>query len=288
MNINLNTRTSTGLRAAMLTTTVCASILAFAPDVLAYGNVGNTGGAFEAPSSNSLFTSSKDLSGGKANTDALTVLTEDQENALRDMLLQARLDLETGHIYSATRLLNNAMPEYKNNAEFLGFDANAENYGGNWPYATELLNQAHKLAPDDQDISALLFDVRREHAPNIQADFDWIKFGHSIEDVSSLSGFVDAGHHLIIGGDIKDNYVLGKGVRLDNGVIGDKTANKEQGEVYAQYSIQNGQQIEGAVFGNNEKSRWRWLLHLLKSAWRIDVDWRIPPSLLGNAGSDTG
>lgn len=168
--------------------------------------------------------------------------------------LNARLQLETGHIYDATKSLNALLAQNPNDAQLLGFTANAENYGGNWPYATYLLNQAHAIAPENQDITELLKEVRREHAQDVEADFDWIKYGHSLEDVSALSGMVNAGPHWQIGADVKDNEVQGRGVRLSDGYNGDKDQSKQQGELYTQYSWQNGQIVKASLFGNNEKA----------------------------------
>lgn len=178
--------------------------------------------------------------------------TAQNNTAKQNALLNARLQLETGHIYDATKLLNVQLAQNPNDIQLLGYTANAENYGGNWPYASYLLNQAHALAPENQDISELLKDIRREHAQAVQADFDWIKYGHSLEDIGTLSGMVNLANHWGAGADIKDNYTMGRDLRLSNGYVGDKNGNKQQGDIYALYSWQNGQTLKASVFGNNE------------------------------------
>lgn len=219
----------------------------------------------------------------------------DGKRSLRYKLLAARLELETGHIYRASKQLNSllAQPENKNNSELLGFTANAENYGGNWPYATELLNSAHAIAPDNQDVSELLHDIRRDNAQNAEIGYDWIKYGSTYENIGKIDGFVNAGNHLIIGGSAKYNNITGKTVRLANGTIGDSNGNKGQGELYAQYSIQNGQRFKISAFGNNDTAGtggyYSFLNPLGESILSAEYHkpyWEIPEAVLGDATRD--
>ncbi|HEU5046405.1 MAG TPA: hypothetical protein VFT64_01025 [Rickettsiales bacterium] len=238
-------------------TGLCASVLVSAPacNAAVYGSAAphDLGiQPFHLPEENK---SGEDLStlrvvGDESNQDE----TANPNNTLRYKLLEARLNLETGRIYDATKQLNTWLeqPEYKDNSELLGFTANAENFGGNWPYATELLEKAHTLAPENQDVTDLLDDIRRTDAQNVHIGYDWIKYGHSLEDIITVGGFVNAPNHLQFGGEIKENYTMGRSLRLSNGNVGDANANRMQGEVYGEYSVQNGQRIKGAIFGNND------------------------------------
>lgn len=251
-----------------LMSSACASLLlAGSVSNAAMADSGTSNALFIPPSHTTLFQQPSDLSKAPANLnvdhsgDAQIIGIIDQEatgeqdeqmDKLRYKLLQARLNLETGHVYSATKSLNEMAPAYSDNSEFLGFLANAENYGGNWPQAQYLLNNAHALAPENQDVIALQNSIGRDHAQNIELDYDWLRYGNSNENISQLGGYVNANSRVQIGALLEDNYILARDVRLSNGEVGDANANKQQGQIYAQYSTINGQRLEGAVYGNND------------------------------------
>jgi tetratricopeptide (TPR) repeat protein len=176
----------------------------------------------------------------------------DKQMGLRYELMHARTDLETGHIYNATKRLSALQPEYKDNPEVLGFTANAENYGGNWPEAATLLNKAQKIAPTDADILELKHDLRRDHAPNVTLDFEWVDYAHTLENITTIKGYVNATDHVIVGASLQDNYEQGKNLRLSDGRVGDFNGNREQGEIYAMYHTTNGIRVQGSLFGNND------------------------------------
>lgn len=252
---------------------ICMSLFltAYNSYVTAADNTGPSGEPFTPPATTSLFAAPADLSKPPvtplpSNSDTGTgpdgqimgvldnnASESDEEKAdkLRYKLIGARVDLETGHIYNATKSLNEIMPEYKNDAEYLGFTANAENYGGNWQQAEQLLKNAQAISPENQDVAELLNSVRREHAQNVEVDYDWMRYGNSNENISKLSGYVDAAPHVIVGASVEDNYILGRDLRLVNGFVGDTNSNKQQEELYAQYATTNGQNGKVAVYSNN-------------------------------------
>ncbi len=207
--------------------------------------------------------------------------------------LNARLDLETGHIYDATKILDSLLAQDKNDPQLLQLAANAENYAGNWPYALELLKQAHALSPENQDITELQKEIRRQHAQGAQVDFDWIKFGDTKEYVSGLSALINATSHVQVGASVKDNYTLGRNIRLSDGRVGDFNGNREAGEAFAQYSAANGQLAKASVFGNNDTAGGGLYYNFLNPLGITQFTgefqrpyWELPDAVLDDANRD--
>lgn len=175
----------------------------------------------------------------------------DQQTKLRYELLTARIDLETGHVYDATTRLNALLPNYKNDAQLLGFVANAENYGGNWPRAQQLLQEARELAPENEDLARLDRDMRRLNAPNIKLDYDWVKRGSSQEHLTGLSGFTNVTDHIQVGGLLQNDHIRARNVRRADGRVGNFTGEREQAELYALYHDENGIRGKLSFYANN-------------------------------------
>jgi hypothetical protein len=179
---------------------------------------------------------------------------------LRYELLAARIDVETGHVYAATQRLNGLMPEYPDDAQLMGFTANVENYGGNWHRAQALLAVAKTLAPENEDIALLDRDIRRTYSPNVKLDQEWVKRGDNRENITTLSGNVNATDKLVVGVVAQNNNVrIGKTVEDFDPLTGAVTKslakfrkNRVRGEVYAQYHRDNGDRFKVSLFGNND------------------------------------
>ena len=179
-------------------------------------------------------------------------LQNERQIALRYELLKARADVETGHIYNAASRLNALAPEYKNDTQLLGFIANVENYGGNWPRAQQLLKTAREMAPENEDLAKLDHDMRRLNAPNLKIDHEWVMRGDSNEQITTLSGFAQATSQMQIGALLANDSAHAENIRRADGRIGNFNGNRQQGELYAQYSAENGVRTKVSLFGNND------------------------------------
>ena len=73
----------------------------------------------------------------------------DAQRYLRNQLTHARIDLETGKHNAAIDRLNELKETYSNDAQYLGYLANAENFAGRWPRSLKLLKDAEALAPEN-------------------------------------------------------------------------------------------------------------------------------------------
>ncbi len=174
------------------------------------------------------------------------------QTLLRYELMAARLDLETGRVYHAARRLNSLLPQYPDDPQLLGFAANAENYGGNWPRAGQLLATASALAPENEDIARFKRDVRRLHAQHVMLDYVWQKRGSSHDHITSLSGHADVTDHLQAGLLLADDRVIARNVRRADGRVGKFTGHRQQGELFLRLHGENGQLATLSLFANND------------------------------------
>lgn len=171
---------------------------------------------------------------------------------LRHALLAARTDLETGHVYDATRRLNALMPEYPNDAQLLGFAANAEHYAGNTHRASALLSVARTLAPENEDIALLHRDIRRVYTQHVKLDHEWVKRGKNNEQISTLSAQVNATPDFVISAVAQNDYVRAKNIRRADGRVGNFTKNRQRAELSAAYHRDNGDRAKISLFANND------------------------------------
>jgi tetratricopeptide (TPR) repeat protein len=177
---------------------------------------------------------------------------DERQIALRYELLAARADLETGNVYHATSRLNDLAPEYPNDAQLKGFLANAENYGGNWPRALTLLKEARTITPENEDLARLDRDIRRLNSPNVKIDHEWVKRGRNQEQITTLSGYVDAADNIQVGANLQNDHVRAKNIRRADGRIGNFSENRQRGELYAQVHGDNGMRAKLSLYGNND------------------------------------
>lgn len=179
-------------------------------------------------------------------------LQSNVQTVLRYELLKARLELETGKVYAASDRLNTLVPHYEDDPQLLGFTANAENYGGNWSRAQSLLRRARELAPTNEDIAELDDSIRRESAPGVKLDFEWLKRGNDDHYISTATGYGYVNNDLLFGLIVQNNRVIARNERRADGRVGNFNDNKQRGEFYGIYSWEDGNYLKGALFANND------------------------------------
>lgn len=195
----------------------------------------------------------KDASGQEALAALpVTGASEQSQLRLRYELLAARADLESGHVYAATERLNALMPEYPNDAQLLGFAANAEHYGGNSARAQNLLKVAKGLAPENEDIALLDRDIRRASAPGVVLDHEWVSRDADDQQITTLKGFANANDHVQIGAQVQNNSVEADNIRRADGRIGNFDKSKQRGEINVLWHDENGKRAKAALFANND------------------------------------
>ncbi len=194
-----------------------------------------------------------------------------RQTVLRYELLTARLELETGKVHAASDRLNKLLPQYEQDAQLLGFAANAENYGGNWPRAQALLAQARELSPANEDIARLDRDIRRSYAPGAKLDFEWVSRGNDDEYITSASGYGYADENLLFGIIVQNNNVKAKAERRADGRVGNFSDDRQRGEIYGIYSWDLGSFIKASLFANNDTLGAGGIWHFLNQLGETEI-----------------
>ncbi len=184
--------------------------------------------------------------------EALASRRLEAQSRLRYELLNARIELETGEQYAASRRLNKLLPDYPDDSQLLGYTANAENYVGRWQRALKLLRRAHHLAPENEDIEILKRDIERLHAQHIKLDHEWRALGDSDEQITTLSGFYTVSEGMDIGVVLQNNLMDSATVRRADGRVDAFDEDKQRGEVFARYTDEQGATYRGSLFANND------------------------------------
>ncbi len=175
-----------------------------------------------------------------------------EQVTIREELLRARIDLESGKQSAAVDRMNALSKRYPNDAQVLGFSANAQYASGNWRRAQSLIDKAKGISPENEDIAVLDRDMRRQHAPNVKIDYEWRSQGDNNEHIVGVSGFAYAKSYLQVGVNLLSDWVHGKNVRRADGRLGNFTDTKQQGEVFVGHDFENGSNLTGSIFGNND------------------------------------
>ncbi len=176
-----------------------------------------------------------------------------QQQELRLQMLYARLELETGNEQQALSRLNTLNQHYPQDAQLMGYTANAENYTGNWSRALSLLDQAHGLNPHNQDIMLLKRDIEKLHAQHFMIDHEWRRIGNSDEQITTVGGMARIADNVEIGANIQNNELDASGLRRAySGQIDDYEYSKQRGELYAAYYFDDGGRLQGSLFANND------------------------------------
>ncbi len=177
----------------------------------------------------------------------------DAQARLRYELLNARMDIETGNHYEAVERLNELMPQYPNDAQLLGYTANAENYVGRWHRALRLLREAEALSPENEDIEDLKRDIEKLHAQHIKLDHEWRMLGDNDEQITTISGFATVSDGLDVGAEVQNNFVdSANGIRRADGRIGQFEDDRQRAEIFARYVEEDGTTYKASVFANND------------------------------------
>ncbi len=171
---------------------------------------------------------------------------------LRYELLKARVELEDGKPLKAVKNLNAIYGDYKDDAQYLGFLANAENYSGRWARALRLLREAQAMSPENEDIDVLKRDIERLHAQHIKLDHEWRKLGGNSEHISTLTGFATVSDGWDVGAELKNDHFSSQTIQRADGRLGEFKGNRQTGEVFVRRFRENGQTYKGSLFGANK------------------------------------
>ena len=176
----------------------------------------------------------------------------DAQRYLRNQLTHARIDLETGKHNAAIDRLNELKETYSNDAQYLGYLANAENFAGRWPRSLKLLKEAEALAPENEDIAELKRGIDKQHAQHIKLDHEFRQLGDNDENITTLSGFANIAEGWDLGVVARNNRVESTVVRRADGRLGVFDGDRQDGEIFLRHTEEDGEQYKASLFANND------------------------------------
>lgn len=176
----------------------------------------------------------------------------ERQTDLRMQLLSSRIDLETGNEQAALNRLEKIAPQYPNDAQLLGYTANAEYFAGRPARAERLLAQAQALAPENEDITHLKHMVERASGQHAKLDYEWKKTGKAKENIATLSGFAYVDPFNKIGANVQYNNVTSPALTRSNGTTRAADENKQRGELYVEHEFDDASHARFSLYGNND------------------------------------
>jgi hypothetical protein len=176
------------------------------------------------------------------------------QQELRLQLLYARMELETGREADAIARLNAIKPYFPNDAQLIGFTANAENFSGNWPRALQMLENAQQLTPENEDLTALKRSIEKLHTnQHIKLDHEWRRIGDSDEQITTGEVKIAPTTDTEIGLVMQNDEVDAAGIRRGTtGNIVNESYGRQRGELYIAHYLGGGDRLQASLFANND------------------------------------
>jgi predicted Zn-dependent protease len=182
-----------------------------------------------------------------------------REQELRLQLLYAQIEQQNGQSEAASQRLAILQQHYPNNPQLLTYAAGIENAAGNREEALNLLAQAQSIAPDNEDISAIMTNTQNAGVYSagirnyLKADYEYRSFGDNNEHIGTLSGAIRASNNVELGFNLKhDDMDLDRVRDARTGNIGNWQTDRQQAELYAAYLLDGGARAQASLFANND------------------------------------
>lgn len=187
-----------------------------------------------------------------------TQIDQQREQDLRLQLLYARIEQETGQTERAQQRLAALQQYYPQNTQLISYTASVEAAEGNNSQAIELLTQAQMLAPENEDYSRMINDLRRGGtggrnaiAQYLKIDHEYRNYGANHEQITTLSGAAQVGDRTEMGFNLMNDRVNPKGFTdPGTGLVTRESNNFQAGEIYLAQYFDGGDRLQGSVFGN--------------------------------------
>lgn len=178
--------------------------------------------------------------------------SESAQTVLRNELLLARLDLETGKLKSASDRMDALEETYQEDPQYLGFAANTYYYTGMWPAAKERIKEARAKSPDNFDIARMQRTIDRTHPDHVRGDITLFNRGDNTDIETKLSGETHVKGPWTVGGEIANHKVKTKNELQPSGVIGGRSGNRQTAHLYGIYSDNALSMWTGSLYANND------------------------------------
>lgn len=175
-----------------------------------------------------------------------------QQN-LRLQILYAQIEQETGQRQQARNRMTTLRQTYPQDPAIVTFSASLESASGNQLRALQMLEDAQSSQPNNREINAMLTILRQQQPKDFAAlDFLYRSTGDSNEYITGLQGRVRGSDRAEYGMNLQTNEVNAENIISGyNGIIGDYSASRQQGELYGAYYFDEGGRAQISAFANN-------------------------------------
>lgn len=187
-----------------------------------------------------------------ATTPVSNVESSENPADLSIELTQIDLFIKTEQLDKAFSKIAEIKKKYPQNPDLLLAEANANYHAGYWRKSATLLNQAQKLAPDNENIKDALAEVNNEHSTEIGAEREIVLTGNSsMEQFTRMSGQYRFGDSCNIGLNLENNKIRVTSITRTNGVTTRVEDEMQRGEIFLKHAYENGIEGKVSIFGAN-------------------------------------
>lgn len=178
----------------------------------------------------------------------------ERQQQLRLQLLYAQIEQQTGQTERAKQRLAAIQQYYPQDAQLVAAQANVASAEGNNDRAVALLQQAHTLAPENEDYSTVLRTTRQVDSQQfVKLDHKYRNFGSVEEQITTLSGVAKVANATELGINLQNDFVNPKTIiNPNNGSITRGSASRQAGEIYLGHYFDSGSRVQGSIFSNTD------------------------------------
>lgn len=271
-----------------------------APKWLSLGTVGYESAVVTTAYGSRLQTDFADKRGGDGNfTVALIPLkpavspAQEREAHMRIELLRAQVELETGNQDLARMYLEKTNEEYPNQPDVLTALSGTEFYMGRELKAYDHIEQAHQIAPRNEEVQALRARINEDRRDFAKLDAQIELQDDDLEYIVTLSGEKRINRENVVGVVLAQNYVDAEGIRRADGRFGDFSAWRFTQQAYLRHQLENGDEVKVSAFYNEDEpgGAIEYLLRYYKGDVRLfgeyhRPNWDFPEGVLDSATRD--
>jgi hypothetical protein len=175
-----------------------------------------------------------------------------EEDRIRMQLLDARLQRETGHNPKAMDTLKTLDAKYPEHVQVSFQNGITEEYLERWRDAHTHLLKAHRNAPQNEDVAAILHRVWEKERPRVKLDHEWEHRGSTADlHVTTLSGHAYLKPYTRIGVTSELNRFDTDPIRRANGVIEATDGVRHRNELYLQHAYEGGDMARASLYAGS-------------------------------------
>lgn len=179
---------------------------------------------------------------------------EKRQQDLRLQLLYARIEQQSGQADKAAKRLAALEYYYPNDPQLLAYKASVASTRGDNDQALALLKRAQSIAPENEDLSLQVQNIRRIETGKSYAklDHEYRALGDNQEHITTLTAVAATGR-TEFGITGQNNFLSTDQTRRGrDGAIGDYDVTRQRGEVFVAQNFDGGTRAQASLYGNNK------------------------------------